>query len=455
MRKLLSFVIVAMMIVSSIVPVFAYSDAADVPAPQAADAISVWAADTEFNVDTDGEYVMVTINVANNTNGFEYLQTYIIYPECLSIENSTDMEAATAADYGGICEAADLQASSEKTVADVEEKFERALMTDFGYDIGTVGSRTPEQQATYDARLAELLPTGYKYTSPLFDFKRTTKITPAGGGRPVTVDDDMRDNGTILVIWFKYDATKNPLNRDLTIKVMVDPLEGVLHVRRDGYEFSNEWATAETFDGVIDVKPEKDDPCANGHTWDAGVETTPPTCTEAGVKTYTCSVCSETTTEPIAALGHDFVAGTVVPPSCTTAGYTVYECSRCDATENRDEVPATGHTAGASNLTVAPTASSEGQIDSVCANCGEPMDAEVLPAIVSPVIAIEDRTVPKNAAVTVPVVLTNGNYGIDDIAFTATWDKALGADVAITLAEGVYTADDEVAPISRGSGRCR
>ena len=54
------------------------------------------------------------------------------------------------------------------------------------------------------------------------------------------------------------------------------------------------------------------------HTWDDGKVTTEPTCTEAGVKTYTCSKCDETKTEPIPALGHNYVNGV---------------CSRCGATE--------------------------------------------------------------------------------------------------------------------------
>ncbi|MBR5430623.1 MAG: S-layer homology domain-containing protein, partial [Firmicutes bacterium] len=43
---------------------------------------------------------------------------------------------------------------------------------------------------------------------------------------------------------------------------------------------------------------------ALGHKWDEGVETVAPTCTEAGVKTYTCqNDASHTKTEAIAALG--------------------------------------------------------------------------------------------------------------------------------------------------------
>ena len=37
------------------------------------------------------------------------------------------------------------------------------------------------------------------------------------------------------------------------------------------------------------------------HTWDNGTITAEPTCTEKGEKTYTCTVCSATKTEEIAA----------------------------------------------------------------------------------------------------------------------------------------------------------
>ena len=42
------------------------------------------------------------------------------------------------------------------------------------------------------------------------------------------------------------------------------------------------------------------------HTWDDGVTTTQPTCTEKGETTYTCSKCGRTKTLTLTALGHDF-----------------------------------------------------------------------------------------------------------------------------------------------------
>ena len=41
---------------------------------------------------------------------------------------------------------------------------------------------------------------------------------------------------------------------------------------------------------------------AKGHTWDDGKVTQKPTLTKEGVKTYTCTACDETKTEPIAKL---------------------------------------------------------------------------------------------------------------------------------------------------------
>ena len=42
------------------------------------------------------------------------------------------------------------------------------------------------------------------------------------------------------------------------------------------------------------------------HAWDSGTVTTAATCTEGGVMTYTCTVCSATKTEPIPATGHSY-----------------------------------------------------------------------------------------------------------------------------------------------------
>ena len=79
--------------------------------------------------------------------------------------------------------------------------------------------------------------------------------------------------------------------------------------------------------------PEAADPCADGHTWDEGAVTAEPTCTEPGEKTFVCTVCGETRTEPVAALGHDWDEGAVtLEPTAAAEGEMTYTCRRCGAT---------------------------------------------------------------------------------------------------------------------------
>ncbi len=78
---------------------------------------------------------------------------------------------------------------------------------------------------------------------------------------------------------------------------------------------------------------------AAGHSYTASV--TAASCTEAGYTTYTCSVCGDTyTSDEVAPLGHDWVAGETVAPTHTTDGYTAYTCSRCGETKQDDIIPA-------------------------------------------------------------------------------------------------------------------
>ena len=75
-------------------------------------------------------------------------------------------------------------------------------------------------------------------------------------------------------------------------------------------------------------------PPAHTHTWDAGVVTEEPTCTEPGVKTYTCTTCGATRTESIPALGHAWGAYTVTKHAVNgNNGEKTRTCTRCNTTE--------------------------------------------------------------------------------------------------------------------------
>ena len=93
------------------------------------------------------------------------------------------------------------------------------------------------------------------------------------------------------------------------------------------------------------IKAQEEIP-AKGHSWNEGEITTSLTCENAGVKTYTCTVCNATKAEAIDATGHTPVEVAEKPATCTEAGHTAgTKCSVCDAIlSGMEEIPATGHT---------------------------------------------------------------------------------------------------------------
>ncbi len=108
------------------------------------------------------------------------------------------------------------------------------------------------------------------------------------------------------------------------------------------------------------------------HNWDNGTVTTQPTCTETGIKTYTCKDCgAEITGFSVPATGHKEVTDAAVAPTCTAAGKTEGKhCSVCgEVTVAQKEVPAKGHTE-ATLAAVAPTCTAAGKTEgkhcSVC-----------------------------------------------------------------------------------------
>ncbi len=147
--------------------------------------------------------------------------------------------------------------------------------------------------------------------------------------------------------------------------------DGSYLIAPKGHAFSDEWMSDETHhwrecvncDEVTDQ---------NEHTWDSGVVTIEPTCTETGIRTYTCTVCQATKTEEIAPKGHAFSdewmsdethhwrecvncdevtdqsehiwdSGVVTEkPTCTETGIKTYTCTACQATKT-EVIVATGH----------------------------------------------------------------------------------------------------------------
>jgi len=145
-------------------------------------------------------------------------------------------------------------------------------------------------------------------------------------------------------------------------------------------------------------------PCT--HKYGNAVITTAPTCTETGIKSYTCTLCGHVTTDSVPATGHTYTTSTVAPtctaegydqhtctvcdykyadnftevvphdyattvvePTCTEEGYTIYSCKDCRAEYKDDYTDMVPHTY--TSTVVAPTCTEKGYTEHVCDVCGD------------------------------------------------------------------------------------
>lgn len=118
------------------------------------------------------------------------------------------------------------------------------------------------------------------------------------------------------------------------------------------------------------------------HIWDNGKVTKEPTCTEDGVKTFTCTRegCGETRTDSIKALGHDMDDGVVTKEAtCTEKGEKTYSCKRAGCDEKKvEEIAALGHKLPEDKEVIKDaTCTEKGQEKGVCERCGEEVVSDI------------------------------------------------------------------------------
>ena len=186
---------------------------------------------------------------------------------------------------------------------------------------------------------------------------------------------------------------------------------------------------------------------AKGHSWNEGVITTSPTCLNAGVKTYTCTVCNATKTEAIDATGHTPVEVAEQPATCEEPGHKAgTKCSVCGATiSGMEEIPATGHTEvvdAAVEATCTKTGLTEGKHCSACnkvivAQTEIPAKGhtEVIDPAVEPTCTKPGKTEGKHCSVCNEILVTQ-----EEISAKGHTEEIRDAKEA-TLTENGYTGD--------------
>lgn len=210
--------------------------------------------------------------------------------------------------------------------------------------------------------------------------------------------------------------------------------------------FSDETGSTEVSDLTI---------AATGHTWGSGTVTKAATCSAAGKKTYTCSVCGAVKSETIRALGkssptgHKWGTGKVTrAATCTAAGTKKYTCTDCGATKTTT-IAKLGHKYSSYVTTRAATVLETGIKTSTCSRCGATKTktiAKLKKTIKLNVSSLSLKVGQSTAAVKV-TKMTAGDYvkswksGDTKIASVTKTGKITGkkagtATITVTLASG-------------------
>lgn len=174
------------------------------------------------------------------------------------------------------------------------------------------------------------------------------------------------------------------------------------------------------------------------HSWDDGMVTVPATCTQDGVRTYTCTDCGEQKTESIPATGHTPVTDVAVAPTCTEPGLTQgSHCSVCGKIiEAQEVVPAVGHQ----------------YENGVCTVCGA-KDPDAAPPVQSGTLGDKVTQIQSGKQYAIVFQGTTGSFAMrrDDLAVepekvTTTAGQTVDENLIWTVAEcdGGYTIATQV-----------
>lgn len=122
--------------------------------------------------------------------------------------------------------------------------------------------------------------------------------------------------------------------------------------------------------------PTKPKTSKHTHTYTQSV-TTAPTCTLAGVTTFTCS-CGDTYTEEIPMLGHDFKETARIEATCEKKGEITQTCTRCGEVQTQ-VIEALGHDYKELSR-IAATCEKKGTITYQCSRCNK-LSKELIPCL--------------------------------------------------------------------------
>lgn len=179
---------------------------------------------------------------------------------------------------------------------------------------------------------------------------------------------------------------------------------------------------------------------------------TPPTCTEGGYTTYTCTNCGDSyVADLVDPLGHhlDEVGIITKKPACTETGEKVHKCADCDYVEV-ETLPALGHSWDQGVVTKKATCAEEGILEFTCSVCGETKQES---------IDMIEHDYTDNYKIIAPTCIARGytinicNVCAHEEIDSNSYVDALGHDFSVNV-DKLPTEDDEVGSYIHKCNRC-
>lgn len=118
------------------------------------------------------------------------------------------------------------------------------------------------------------------------------------------------------------------------------------------------------------------------HQWDEGVVAQEATCSQAGIRTFTCTLCGTTKNEEIPATGvHEWDEGVLTTvPTCASDGIRTYTCKQCGTTKEETVPSSVPHSWDAGQIVKEPSETETGTKRFTCTVCGATRE-ETIPVI--------------------------------------------------------------------------
>ncbi len=142
-------------------------------------------------------------------------------------------------------------------------------------------------------------------------------------------------------------------------------------VKIHGYEGSTAQAYAEKYEIPFEVITEEI--CEHEYK---GVVTTPSTCTQKGMKTFTCSKCGDSYTEELPLAAHEYTSQVTRPSTCAQKGIKTFTCSECGDSYT-EELPLTAEHKYTDQITRPSTCTQKGIRIFTCSICKDSYTEEL------------------------------------------------------------------------------